>query len=215
MKKMFILACVIAALGFAGCGKEKKKNKVVALNEVNRQEIPLCPSDEEKFFDFDGDEDGFDFIDSEDGKGHKVAEHEQFDEDWEEDLSLAWQDEPEDKDYKFKVVNFDLNKNTIRDDQVEAVSENVKLATAATKEGKNLIVAGHCCSLGSASFNMSLSEKRAKKIRDEMVKSGVPKDNVSILGCGSEHTIVASEAQDRQQRIIELSPNRRAEISIH
>ena len=82
------------------------------------------------------------------------------------------------------------------------------------KTGKKVVVAGHCCPIGSASYNMSLSELRAKMIRDEMVKSGVPEDRVKILGCGSECPIVLSDAADRAEMIKELAPNRRAEVSV-
>lgn len=190
---------------------------------AQNQEIPVLDSKEAEFFDFDESEvRDFDVafaIDEEDQKGDSkaVAQADKFvDDEWEdEELTLAWEDEQEEEGYNFKVVNFDLNKNSIREDQKAAVKENVKLAVNAAKEGKKLVVAGHCCELGSASFNMSLSEKRAKAIRDEMVKGGVPEGNITIVGCGCEHQIVTSDAEDRVQRINDLAANRRAEISRH
>jgi len=226
MKKMFLAICLLAALGLTSCGKKDEKKEMNALDMGDEtaqkmaqgKEIPVYQSDEEKFFDFDeGEAKEFAFV-TEDGKkkGATVAENEAFDDEWEEeDLALAWEDEDEDKDYNFKVINFDLNKNNIRDDQKVALKENVALAAEAAKSGKKLIVAGHCCSLGSASYNMSLSEKRADAIRNEMVKGGVSEDQIAVLGCGAEHQIVLSDSSDRVERIKELGPNRRAEISIN
>lgn len=232
VRKLFVPVCVATALFFAGCGikckKKAKKEEVsyemseeaqkVAVN----QEIPIYQSGDERVYDFDeGDVEEYVFV-TDDNKrkeeGPVVAQVADFGEDeWEdEDLKLAWEDEKvSEEPCDFKVVQFDLNKNSIRDDQKLAIEENVKLAENAAKTGKKFVVAGHCCELGSASYNMSLSERRAKTIRDEMVKGGVSKDKITILGCGSEHPVVLSDSQDRATRIKDLEANRRAEISIH
>ena len=223
--------CILLALGFAGCGKNcKKDSKKVAQSVVGAenatkmakgQDVPIYQENEE-FFNFEdkGVKDyafvPMDDEDLEDGD-LSVAENDDFDYEWEDDgeMKLAWEDEPEGQEYSFKVVNFDLNKNSIRSDQKATVKENVKLAKNAAEEGKSLIVSGHTCPLGSASFNLSLSEKRAQSIRNEMVKAGIPDEQVTILGCGAEHPVVLSNSSDRATRIQELSANRRAEISMH
>lgn len=229
MKKFIVPICIVAALFFAGCGKkcQKREGKEVVLMDpalegptmAQNQEIPIYESEEEKFFDFDeGEVKDFAFITDEDEAQEEVTvahADKIVDDEWEdEDLTLAWEDEAETEE-SFKVVNFDLNKNAIRADQKNVVEENIKLAHNATKEGKNIVVAGHCCPLGSASYNMSLSERRAKTIRDEMVKKGVPQEKITILGCGSEHPVVLSDSEDRVTKIKELAANRRAEVSVH
>lgn len=219
MKKVFISLCLTTAVFFAGCGKKADKSGAV---KVAHQEIPIYQYEEDKFF--DDDELGeFAFIDGDgkevskvstesvdnSGQGHTVASYDDWDDD---ELPLAWKDE-DDGETAFKTVNFDLNRNAIRKDQVIKVAHNVKAAQEVVKTGKQVVVAGHTCPIGSASYNMSLSERRAKTIRDEMVKSGVPADRVKILGCGSEIPIVLSDAADRAEMIKELAPNRRAEVS--
>lgn len=221
MKKFGISICLVFALFLAGCGKKDEENgpKKDAKIVAQSQEIPVVQSDD-GYFDFEegfeeGDVKNFAFLED-NNEVAQTDEDDVFDDDEWEDLSLAWDDEEMiNQEYDFKVVNFDLNKNNIREDQRPVVTENVKLAEKAVKkEGKKIVVAGHCCPLGSASFNMSLSERRAKTIRDEMVRKGIPEKDITILGCGSESPIALSDATDRKQRIKEFGPNRRAEISL-
>ena len=231
MRRIVFSACVIFALFLGGCGKNGDNKKLTSLGGIfdkethkiaDNQGIPVYDSKEEVFdFDEEGVK-GFDFVTDEEvvsgGEVNaKVAKNDPgfTDEDlWEDDsLEFAWDEESDDA--QFQVVKFDLNKNTIRDDQKAAVKENVKLAKAATESGQHLVISGHCCPLGSASYNMSLSEKRAKAISDEMVRNGVEEDKITILGCGSEHPIVLSDATSRAQKVKELADNRRAEITIN
>lgn len=227
MRKFFIAICIISVFFLGGCSKKQtEKTKVtydmsqetkgLAENEI----IPLY-NDDEQVFDFeDADIKDFALIDDTPvaeesetvAKGDKVSPYDEWI-DEEDELALAWADGQNDA-YEFRVVQFDLNKNEIRADQKESVAQNVQIANKAVGEGKKVVVAGHCCPLGSPSFNMSLSEKRAKAIRDEMVRGGVPSKQVKILGCGSEFPVVSSESQDREKKIQELAPNRRAEVSV-
>jgi len=116
---------------------------------------------------------------------------EQYDEWFEQDdAPLAWKEEVE--DFDFKVVNFALNKNGLKADQKKIIAENTKIAKAALRDGKKIVVVGHCCQLGSAGYNMSLSEKRAKAVKDEMIQKGVPSEKIQIVGVGHECPIVWS-----------------------
>jgi len=226
MRKVVLSACVVGLVCFAGCGKKADKEDIKIVQnivdedqlEAIKPEIPLY--EEEKFFDSESVE-SFAFVDEEEDldliKEETVPEQVALakEEDWaEEDLSLAWE-ESGIVEIEFKTVSFELNRNSISKDQKELVAHNLKAAKEAVDSGKDVIVAGHCCPLGSASFNMSLSERRAKAVRDEMVKEGIPADHVKILGCGSESPIVLSDASERDKKIEELAPNRRAEISIN
>lgn len=217
MKRIFISICIVMAFFLGGCGKQGGGKREKA-KKMARQEIPIYQYEEDKFF--DDDELGeFAFIDGDEKEipadesvqSSKVASYDEWDD---EELPLAWEDEQE-SDADFQTVNFDLNRNSIRKDQAVKVAHNVRAAREAVKTGREVVVAGHTCPIGSASYNMSLSERRAKAIRDEMVKSGVPADRVKILGCGSEIPIVLSDAADRADMIKELAPNRRAEISVN
>lgn len=220
MKKSLMGICVVLAVLLSGCGKKsdghggkKVDTKKVATN------IPIYQFEDEKFID-DERVDDFVFLDEEDEATRTQTANDDVnalltaekEEDWDEEEALAWSEEEEAVD--FRTIHFDLNKNGIRSDQKELLAQDIETAKVAVDKGKKLVISGHCCPLGSASFNMSLSEKRAKSIKDEFVKAGVSESDVQILGVGSEMPVVLSDSDDREAKIRELAPNRRAEITI-
>ena len=204
-----------------GCGGGKRcsKKKDLAENvmEDPSEKIPVYQFEADEFF--DDKQAGLAFVDGEageenieEGEATIVAQNDVHD-DWDDEkMSLAWKKEEENCD--LKVVNFDLNRNEIRDDQKPAVEKNIAVVDKAVREGKNVVVAGYTCPLGSDSFNMSLSERRARAVRDEMVRKGIPSEKIQIVGFGSERPVVLSDTQDRNKRVKELAPNRRAEIEL-
>lgn len=211
---------------------EKKDDFTKLASRQQQQDIPIYQYEEDKYFDEDEISD-FAFIDDEEEKSTDVKtletgklekdilasrdEEEAFSyDDWDEDddMPLAWEADDESSDL-FKVVKFDLNKNIIRNDQKTVVKENVESAKAAVDTGKNIVISGHACQLGSASFNLSLSERRAKVVKDEMMKRGVPENKIRVLGCGNEMPVISSDAKDRATKVRELAPNRRAEVTLN
>jgi len=77
------------------------------------------------------------------------------------------------------------------------------LADLAKNSDKSLVVTGYADSqTGSASFNQTLSEKRANTVKDELVKMGVAESKIQVVAAGG---------------VDEISPvsyNRRAVVSI-
>ena len=80
-------------------------------------------------------------------------------------------------------VFFNINKSKIasKKDLV-----NVKeLAECAKANGKTIVVTGYADSkTGSATYNQTLSEKRAQAVADELVKMGVSSDKIEVVGKG-------------------------------
>ncbi|MDE5560257.1 MAG: OmpA family protein, partial [Bacteroidaceae bacterium] len=80
-------------------------------------------------------------------------------------------------------VFFNINKSRIasKKDLV-----NVKeLAECAKANGKTIVVTGYAdAKTGSATYNQSLSERRAKAVADELVKMGVSCDKIEVVGKG-------------------------------
>ena len=98
-------------------------------------------------------------------------------------------------------VFFNINKSKIasKKDLV-----NVKeLAESAKANGKTIVVTGYADSkTGSAEYNQKLSERRAQAVADELVKMGVSRDKIEVVGKGG---------------VEELSPisyNRRVVVSL-
>jgi outer membrane protein OmpA-like peptidoglycan-associated protein len=64
------------------------------------------------------------------------------------------------------------------------------LANMAKETGAKLKVSGYADSAtGSASLNQKLSEARANKVADELVKLGVSRDNLIVEGLGGVSTL--------------------------
>jgi outer membrane protein OmpA-like peptidoglycan-associated protein len=80
--------------------------------------------------------------------------------------------------------------------------QNVKALTE-TAADKNFVVTGYADSkTGSASFNQSLSQKRAEAVADELVKMGVSRDKIEIVAKGGVNDLTP------------ISYNRRATVEI-
>jgi outer membrane protein OmpA-like peptidoglycan-associated protein len=80
--------------------------------------------------------------------------------------------------------------------------QNVKALTEAAAD-KNFVVTGYADSkTGSASFNQSLSQKRAEAVADELVNMGVSRDKIEIVAKGGVDELTP------------ISYNRRATVEI-
>ncbi len=216
------LVCVVLALFVGGCGKKKetKDNKKVASAQ-----IPVLKEETENLLE-DSDISDFAFVDNDVAKQEKQAK---ADEPKKEDLALVAENDDisvdddaivTDEDdngssYAFKTVHFDFNKNCIRVDQKSIVNEDVEIASNAVEKGKKVVIEGHCDQIGSASYNLALSQRRAEAIKEAMVNKGIDENEIKTVGYGYERPVVWSDAKDRSSLIKELAQNRRAEIIVN
>lgn len=224
MKKLS-LAALALVIFVSGCGKKKESPKGKEL--VDNTDIPVMSEENERFVDNDGVAD-FAFVDDE-TEGDKTetdklaeaapvatsqTEFAWVDNENEEEAKPEV-DEASAKAFEFKTVNFTLNDNKIRNDQVEKIEQDSEVAKTAVEKGKKVVVQGHCCQLGSYSYNMALSQRRADTIKKELVKRGVDENSIKTVGYGSEMPLVWSDKTDRKSLIDELAVNRRAEVVVN
>lgn len=213
------LASLVMTLFATGCGKKKvdvKKNDTKKM--AKNGDIPLFTSDKDELV---GNEsvDSFAFVDEElDENALMVASDKDqkaknIDQEGKGSNELVVSTDQQAADgLAFARVQFDFNKNDIRKDQVAVVQADIAAAQQAVKEGKQVVVQGHTCQIGSAAYNLALSQRRAEAVKAEMVKNGISADLVKTVGFGYESPLVWSDATDRAVKIEELSPNRRAEL---
>lgn len=207
----------LAVIFMAGCGKkctkgkhpESEKYKKIALSDV-----PVLKDETENLFDdkvselaFVDEDFSLDLKDSADFVASASLEVDRND--------IAAQDADHASAYAFKVVRFDFNKNEIRPDQHDVVAQDVQLAKSVVDDGKNVVVEGHTCQIGSASYNLALSLRRAESVKHEMIEQGIPSESIKTVGLGYEHPVVWSDAKTRPALIKALSPNRRAEVLVN
>lgn len=224
MKKISLLALALIVV-FAGCGKKKcDKAKCSKVEEsqkvVDNSDIPVLSQETENLVD-SGDVSDFAFVDDEADANSKLADVRDA-----SPVATAQQgyalvdndsndEDDSESDISLKSINFDLNKNSIRKDQIASLAKDCEVAKAVIGEGKKVVVQGHCCQLGSYSYNMALSQRRADVVKQEMAKRGVPANSIKTVGCGNEIPLVWSNKTDRASLVKELAPNRRAEIILN
>ncbi len=114
---------------------------------------------------------------------------------------------PDSRQSQYETIYFEFDKYDIRQDQVNALGRNADNMKSAAKKGATIVAEGHACtSGGSASYNMALSEKRARAAKKQLVKQGVPANSIKTVGRGSEMCKVIGGNQEQQ------APNRRVEF---
>jgi outer membrane protein OmpA-like peptidoglycan-associated protein len=82
------------------------------------------------------------------------------------------------------------------------------LAALADDELKNyrFQLAGHTCSIGSDTYNQSLSERRAAAVKNWLVKNGYPADHLQVTGFGKKKPVADNTTEEGRKL------NRRVEI---
>jgi outer membrane protein OmpA-like peptidoglycan-associated protein len=71
-----------------------------------------------------------------------------------------------------------------------------------------IVIIGHTDRVGSVAANDALSLRRAQKVRDDLVKLGIPADRMQVAGRGEREPLVPTEDEVPEPR------NRRVEISV-
>lgn len=103
-------------------------------------------------------------------------------------------------------IFFDFGKATLRKSslpELEKLMEFMEL-----NENVRIEIGGHTDNVGSEEDNQSLSEARAKAVRDYLVKNRVSLDRLSFKGYGESKPVVDNESEENRQK------NRRIEFTI-
>jgi outer membrane protein OmpA-like peptidoglycan-associated protein len=103
------------------------------------------------------------------------------------------------------MVFFDFNKSTL-------TPEAKRIIASAAQEFKKghyvkIVTTGHTDTVGTAAYNLKLSDRRAKAVEAELKKLGVSVKNIKESGVGKEGLLVPTadgvrEAQNRRAEIV-------------
>lgn len=105
------------------------------------------------------------------------------------------------------VTLFDVDSATVRPDAVEAIEQIAARAKAAS-EVELVTVAGYTDNTGPEAYNLALSERRAKAVKDQLVRAGIDPRAIKADGFGESHPVASNTtAEGRQQ-------NRRVVIDV-
>ena len=105
-------------------------------------------------------------------------------------------------------VEFAFDKADLRPTERELLARIAGVLIASADQGFAIQVFGHTDDVGTAEYNLGLSERRARAVRDYLVDSGVAPDIVTIEGMGKSMPLV--DGTDDQAR----ARNRRVEIAV-
>ena len=99
---------------------------------------------------------------------------------------------------------FDFNKATLR----PLGHEKVREAAQAMKEHPKYraSIEGHTDSIGSAEYNLRLSERRAQSVADALVANGIEASRLTVKGFGKANPIASNDTEEGRQE------NRRVDI---
>ena len=103
------------------------------------------------------------------------------------------------------LVFFDWDRANLRTDAAKIVSD---AAAYAKSNGKAQIMAtGHADTSGPNAYNLGLSERRAEAVKAELIRLGIPANEIVVMFKGEEDPLVATgdgvrEPQNRRVEIV-------------
>lgn len=103
-------------------------------------------------------------------------------------------------------IYFDTDKYDINNKSKESLDKLIEIFKKY--DNTDILLEGHTDNTGKAEYNMSLSEKRAKSVRDYLVDNGVSSDRFTTKWYGEEQPKHDNETAEGR------SQNRRVEVGI-
>ncbi len=111
--------------------------------------------------------------------------------------------------FKTGTAEFEGNCDDKVNNLFNALVDAKKRLDDAGVSGFKFEVSGHTDTTGNAKTNKALSQKRAAKIVDELVKKGIPKDQIIAVGMGSSRPLVKPDNTPEKK-----AKNRRYELRV-
>lgn len=103
---------------------------------------------------------------------------------------------PVDTDYVFVPVFFDYDASTLTVDAQRILDGHA--AQMVANPDWRMQVAGHCDTRGTTQYNLALGDRRARAVKEYLVRMGVEPDRVATISYGAE--LPVSSEHDRNRR---------------
>ncbi|MFD2295665.1 OmpA family protein [Massilia sp. GCM10020059] len=95
---------------------------------------------------------------------------------------------------------------------VQSRLDEIAAALTADPSITDVDITGYADRLGSAAYNLKLSEQRANAVRDYLVAKGIDGARLKAYGKGEANPVVTCTNKNRAELIKCLEPNRRVEV---
>jgi len=105
-----------------------------------------------------------------------------------------------------KNIFFDFNQATLRPESKSELNRLVKLLN--DMPSLKIEISGHTDNIGSAQYNKTLSERRAKSVVDFLIENGISPNRLTYKGYGFDIPIAPNDSEEGRQQ------NRRTEFKI-
>ena len=103
-------------------------------------------------------------------------------------------------------ILFELNEAKLKSGSERSISRVAEFLQEYP--GHNILIEGFTDSSGEESYNQTLSENRAKAVKDSLVEMGISPSQINTRGYGESYPVASNETQSGRQQ------NRRVEIVI-
>ena len=90
--------------------------------------------------------------------------------------------------------------------------DEIAVVLTANPSITDVDITGHADRLGSAAYNLRLSQRRAESERDDLIGKGIEGGRLKAIGRGEENPVVTCNDRRRAELIKCLEPNRRVEV---
>ncbi len=113
--------------------------------------------------------------------------------------------DPKNPNMRFPVIHFDFNEATIRDEDIPLIKIMAEWMTNFPEAA--IRIEGHADERGSVDYNLSLGERRAQAVRDELLKNGIDTKRLRVVSYGEERPLDPRSTEEAWAK------NRRAEFT--
>jgi outer membrane protein OmpA-like peptidoglycan-associated protein len=110
-----------------------------------------------------------------------------------------------DTEERFQNIQFALDSDRLEGATTFAQLAEIAKAMDLAKTEKFLIE-GHTCDLGDDTHNLTLSQRRALAVKQQLVQAGVPAERLQVIGFGEADPATANTSETARQQ------NRRVQI---
>jgi outer membrane protein OmpA-like peptidoglycan-associated protein len=107
--------------------------------------------------------------------------------------------------HALELIHFDTDTFTLNDEAMRALKDNV--AWLGTHRDAVVVLEGHCDEWGDAAYNMQLGDRRARRVKAELIAKGIDEDRlIMVVSHGEERPRDERHTKDawRMNRRVEL-----------
>lgn len=118
--------------------------------------------------------------------------------------NVSGTDVSEEEQLRLSTLYFSYDSSEVSPDSRSALEDNVRWLRA--NKNRSVVLEGHTDERGTAEYNLSLGERRARGVRQYLIQLGIDGDRLSILSYGEEKPAAYGQSES------DFSRNRRVEF---